>query len=163
MAGIEGPALAFRQIVAIEEQAARPNLRTDSNQSRGCQHCQRGQVGQIRRQDPKKTTNVKPLQTDAAVLTIFRQQARTNQKPADSEKDIHTQSAVTGQGVPPGVGMRAVRMKNRVASMADHHAQYGNSPPTVQGREVAARLGPNLVSAGSYHDCLRDSNTRREL
>src|SRR5438552_14236007 len=82
----------IRQVVSVEEEAAPPRLGTYCDKTKKGQNGQASQVGHVRRQNAEETPKVEPLQADAAFLAMFRQQARTDEEPADPEKEVHAQS-----------------------------------------------------------------------
>src|SRR5438128_922904 len=94
MTGIESARLRHRQVIAKEKHAAPPDGGTHPYQADGREQTQDRQVGEIWRQNPKGSPDIKSLQANAPVLLVLFNQAGANQEAADPEKDVDSQSSM---------------------------------------------------------------------
>src|SRR5438445_12761747 len=132
MAGIKSSRLRHWQVIAKEKYAAPPDLGTHPYQADGREQTQDCQVGEIRRQNPKRSPDIKSLQANAPVFLVLFNQAGANQEAADPEKDVNSQSSMAGQCMQDSIRMRAVGVEESIAGMADHHPQDGQGAPAIQ-------------------------------
>ena len=97
------------------------------------------------RKNPKNSPQVKILPVDLSRPVEFINQAARDQKTAQSEEELHSQSAVVRDLGESG---------DRPSDVTTHHRDNRDSAPSVQGRN------PPVLHAGIVHSLTVPSRTR---
>lgn len=82
------------RVIAIEEQRSQPLPGRNVNHCSAGQYSYYHEIDECRWDDSANPANVEALQIDASEASLFVQEARTDENPADSKEDIYAKASL---------------------------------------------------------------------